>query len=770
MNDSLSKITSMIESAKDLSLEAAMSASARLIDTQSVSRPQEISALLNSRSNRDISNGMKCVLGLIARGEDAIPYFADVVKNVTNENTKIKQMVFIYLTKYANVQADAALLSINSIQKTLNDKVPLNRANAIRSLAGIKIRSIIPILCLSLKRTTTDPSPSVRAASAMAIGKVYAISGKSKKQLFDLLGNLLADSEAVVVSAAIKAYNKISSKVRNESQKWKFIHGNYRRICSLLIKLDEWAQVYAIDVLTIYCRKFIAKPSGESVDPDLILFVQSLKPLMQSISDMVVLSVVRAIYLLAPTHLTNLDAILVGISSATNDTQTRMYALQVIERICLDNKYLFANKFRSFYVSPDDSLNIATSKISILGLISNEANFKYIYEELKYYSLHSMRKGVAKESIRVMARCSQISQEWSEKILRWSLANITILKGEVLNEVLTVVRYIVQQKCDTNGDRKTIEIKTTLNQLADYLNNDALDLENDAKASIIWTIGEYTALAENSIGPDVLRKALGSFARQAACVRYQLLVLASKIVAFEMSRLTGEHGDSDKDKQMINSKLQSSIEFKMFEHTLHLAKYDPSYDTRDRARMFSVLLHSGVDRAPLASLILQVPKQTPLVSDMAAGNKFNAIGSYFKVLEWNSDPSQLPASSIRKEAPIQYNKLSNASSAFTERSKSPSPVNPSSFSSNQFNNGSVSRPEQAAKSYKLQSLDEFFGNDDESSEEEEEDEEEDDEEGDDEEEEEGDDDDDDDDDDDGDDVSEVDSSDENDDEEGEDHI
>lgn len=722
MNDSLSKITSMIESAKDLSIEAAMSASARLIDTPSISRPQEISSLLNSRSNRDILNGMKCVIGLISKGEDGLPYFADVVKNVTNENAKVKQLVFIYLTKYADVQADTALLSINSIQKTLNDKAPSNRANAIRSLAGIRISSIVPILALSLKRTATDPSPQVRAACAMAIGKVYTISGKSKKQILELLGNLLADSDVIVVSSAIKSYFKIQPTIHNETNKWKSIHGNFRRICLLLSKFDEWAQICAIDILTFYSRKFIAKPSKDLIDPDLKLFIESLEPLMMSMSDMVILSVVRGIYLLAPTHLANLNIVLTRISSSTNNSQARVYSLQTIEYICQDSKHLFEDKFRQFYILPDDLPDIAILKLGILSSISNDSNFKYIFEEFKFYALHSKRKVVAKESIRAMAKCSQISPEWSERILQWCLTNIKIVKGESLNEILTIVRYIIQQKCDATGEKEKDEIMKILSKLAYYLNDDALDLEDDARASIIWTIGEYTVLAENSIGPDVLRIALKSFARQAASVRYQLLVLASKIVAFEMSRLTSEHGDSGEGKEIVNLTLQESIEFKMFEYALHLAKYDPSYDTRDRTRMLSVLLNSGIDRAPLASLILQVPKPTPLVSNrtISSDEEFKAIRLYFKVIEWTTVPSQLPSPSIRKEAPIQYNKMTNASSVFSERSKSPSPVNQLSISSHQFNNGgvSVSRQEQTAKAYQLQSLDEFFGNDDESSEEE----------------------------------------------------
>ena len=226
----------MIDSAKEFTIETAVSASARLTDTPSGSRPQEISKLLNSRTDREILNGMKCVISLITREEDALPYFADVVKNITNSDPKIRQLVIIYLTKYAEVEPDTALLSINSIQKSLNDKDPINRANAIRSLAGIRIGSIIPILVLSMKRTSTDRSPLVRAATAISIGKIYQISGRSKRQMIEYLSKLLTDSEVMVVGAAIKTYAKIRMEL-NEEKRWTPIHGNFRRFCKLLINL-----------------------------------------------------------------------------------------------------------------------------------------------------------------------------------------------------------------------------------------------------------------------------------------------------------------------------------------------------------------------------------------------------------------------------------------------------------------------------------------------------------------------------------------------------
>ncbi|CAK9441272.1 uncharacterized protein LODBEIA_P51410 [Lodderomyces beijingensis] len=728
MNDSLSKITSIIESAKDLSMEA-FSASTRLIDSQGgTTAPEEISKLLNSRSNRDVLNGMKCVTTIVSKGEDGLFYFADVVKNITSDNAKIRQLVIVYLTKFADAEADTALLSINSIQKSLTDKSPANRAIAIRALAGIKISSIVPIVTLSLKRASTDPSALTRAAAAISIGKIYGIAGKSKKQIYEILGKLLSDSDVVVVSAAIKSYSRIRQNElgnQHDATKWQHIHGNFRRFCALLTRFDEWAQVYAIDIMTEYCRKFIAKPSKDTMDADLQLYLSSLRPLVQSLSPMVVVGVAKATYLLSPATFAEyrMETMLCRIGTR-DSSKFAAFALEVVALICEKDASLFAAEFRSFYLFPDDLDEVARLKLDILSLLSTEDNFKYIFEELKYYSMNSNDE-MSSKAIKAMANCSRLSPQWNESILNWCLSKIEKLKGDLLIELLTVIRFIVQEMYDTNPIAEKRNILRIMNKLASILRTSALEMDAEAKASILWTIGEYTAFVENSIGPDVLRLMLKSFANQAEPVRYQLLVLASKVYAYQLITLASDVESGKSDKEAVGLILQQSVEFKMFQHTLQLAKYDVSYDTRDRARMFSALLNSGLERAQLASLILQVPKLIPLVNPESMNTNENGMRSYFTEPAWTEDTGALPPSSIRTEAPIQYNKLSDrAMFASSEKARSPSPITDKAISSSQIQS-SVNRAkfeQQKQKTYQLQSLDDFFKSEEESSSEEEEEE------------------------------------------------
>lgn len=63
MADSLSKIGAMLESARDLTLEAASSASARLMDETPL-QPKDITTMLNGRTERERMGGMKQVISV----------------------------------------------------------------------------------------------------------------------------------------------------------------------------------------------------------------------------------------------------------------------------------------------------------------------------------------------------------------------------------------------------------------------------------------------------------------------------------------------------------------------------------------------------------------------------------------------------------------------------------------------------------------------------------------------------------------------------------
>lgn len=713
MADSFSKISSML--ARDLNIEIESSAFSRLTDVPSARRPQEISKLLNSRNDNEVLRGMRCVISLASRGDDVAPYFADVVKNITSSAEKINILVLFYLAKYADIEPETALLSINSIQKLLSLKNIRLRCAAIKTLSNIRIGSVIPILLLSIKKIVTDPSPTVRLAAAVAIGNAMEIEDVDRAQLFSHLSKLLGDSETTVVETAIKAYYKVRHQV---SKPWEPIHGNFRRFCRLIGSLDEWGQVFLIDILTDYSRKFLPRPTLTfkdqeiplpekytdmpedehelNMDKDSKLFLDSLKPLVYLRHEVVIIAISRALLALAPPTFLKafkINKALVSFASANQLTQLVNFAVLTIRTIIEADKLIFESFYKRFYLCSHDSITVARNKLEILSSLINENNAKNIIAELKYTSLN-YRHEIALQSIKALGRCSQLSPEWTRAVLKWALQQLHHMDVSLKGELLTVIRFLIQQKYAKGDD--AAEISKAIFHLSQSLQED-VEWDEHAKSTVIWIIGEFTGATDNMIGPDVLRRLIRNYSSEPTTVRYQILVLAAKVYSHNQ--------DNPSNDVYVNEVIS-----KMVQHVLHMAKYDDSYDTRDRARMFNVLVSADNCTKELAALFFQVPKPLPRMGKLT---EVNSVEPYFETLAW-SDQDRLPERSIRDELPV----VQPTVLAFSNLSVSESTANPphSSTGANRFSATNNNSP-AAKPTYKLQSLDEFFADDSDESEE-----------------------------------------------------
>lgn len=244
----------------------------------------------------------------MSRGTDCSEFFADVVKNVASPTLEIKKLVYIYLLRYAESEPDLALLSINTIQKALNDQNQVVRAMAIRVMSGIRVPVISQIVVLAIKKGVTDMSAYVRKCAAFAIPKCYRLDPTTMPQLTEYLATLLGDKSYFVVGAAVMAFLEICP------DRYDLIHSHYRTLVKMLIDMDEWGQLAMLRLLTGYARrsfplkrrkkKKVVSSNGADgfysdeeeaaddevgkadivgeVDPDLELLLKACPPLLQS--------------------------------------------------------------------------------------------------------------------------------------------------------------------------------------------------------------------------------------------------------------------------------------------------------------------------------------------------------------------------------------------------------------------------------------------------------------------------------------------------------
>ncbi|KAF2688190.1 ARM repeat-containing protein [Lentithecium fluviatile CBS 122367] len=673
-----------LSTARDLTLEAARDASnARKSSTRMLPSGQ-LKKLLDSRSERDVLEGLRRVVTMSYRQppSQTLPFFTHVIKNIASPSLPIKKLVYIYLLQHAEHEPDTALLSINTIQKSLTDSNPQLRALALRVMSGIRVPVISQIVSLGIKRGAGDMSPYVRRAAALAIPKCYKLDPNTEPQLLDYLSTLLGDKQYFVTGAAIAAFLEFCPK------RLDLIHSHYRSLVRKLVDMDEWGQLVTLRLMMVYARKCFPRrtkkikrtvtnananskskstkgfydseseseePEDQDMDevvvldPDLELLLKSCQPLLQSRNSAVVIAVARTyLYLGTPDYLALAIGPLISLLRTSSDIQH--IALYNIVQVCLSHPEPFVQYYAHFLIRSTDAPHIWQLKLELLTLIFPYAQPRLqslILAELSHFSHSgSLDPGLVKEAVRAIGRCSQTTDpKTSARCLRLLLAHIGSADAHLVAESLEVIRHLIQRDPDSH--------RTTVVRLAKHL--DAAT-SPQARASIIWLVGEFSGIdPENNIAADVLRILVKGFADEAEPAKLQIVLLAAKVYIHHINAnpppefvkpaepqpspsllddyqeeggFRDPHMETSPSPQPQAPQPQGNthpIEA-LWNYILLLARYDTSYDLRDRTRVYKALLATPTS-TQLASLLLLAPKPVPQIPSPSETRKSYALGS-----------------------------------------------------------------------------------------------------------------------------------------------
>ncbi|KAH8728700.1 adaptin N terminal region-domain-containing protein [Phaeosphaeriaceae sp. PMI808] len=613
-----------------------------------------------------------------------LPFFSHVIKNVASPSLPVKKLVYIYLLQHAEHEPDTALLSINTIQKSLTDTNPQLRALALRVMSSIRVPVISQIVSLGIKRGAGDMSPLVRRAAALAVPKCYRLDPNTEPQLLEYLSTLLGDKQYFVSGAAVAAFLELCP------ERFDLLHPHYRSLVRKLVDMDEWGQLATLRLMMIYVRKCFprrtrkvpkaqssnttAKPTKGTkgfydtesdsdedeekeqdmeevvvLDSDLELLLKACQPLLQSRNAAVVVAVARAyLYLGTPEYLIQAVGPLVSLLRSPSDIQH--VALYNVVQVCLKHPEPFVKYYTHFLVRSTDAPHIWRLKLELLTLIFPYAQLRLqnlILAELSHFSHSgSLDSTLVQESVRAIGRCSQspaTSPQTSARCLRLLLKHIGSADGRLVAESLEVIRHLIQR--DPNAHR------TTVVRLAKHLD---VATSPQARASIIWLVGEFAGLdPENNIAADVLRILVKGFADEAEPAKLQIVLLAAKVYIHHLnanpppelpkveepkpssSLLDGYHEEGgfrdanlDAPTQPTNPQQEEKPHpiKALYDYIILLTRYDTSYDLRDRARVYKALLATPAS-TQLASLLLLAPKPVPHIPSPSETRKGYILGS-----------------------------------------------------------------------------------------------------------------------------------------------
>ena len=153
------------------------------------------------------------------------------------------------------------LLSVNTFVQDCEDKNPLIRSLALRTMACLRVQSVIEYLVPLLDRCLDDVDPYVRKTAAVCVAKLYDMApDRCEEEGFILrLRKMIGDSSPFVVSNAVFALQDISETLGTDALRVNSKLMNRLLVC--LEECSEWGQIAILEALSRYIPQDEAEAS-----------------------------------------------------------------------------------------------------------------------------------------------------------------------------------------------------------------------------------------------------------------------------------------------------------------------------------------------------------------------------------------------------------------------------------------------------------------------------------------------------------------------------
>ncbi|KAL1569106.1 beta-adaptin-like protein C [Salvia divinorum] len=473
----------------------------------------ELKEELNSQYKDKRKDAVKKVIAAMTVGKDVSSLFTDVVNCMQTENLELKKLVYLYLINYAKSQPDLAILAVNTFVKDSQDPNPLIRALAVRTMGCIRVDKITEYLCDPLQRCLKDDDPYVRKTAAICVAKLYDINAElvEDRGFLDALKDLISDNNPMVVANAVASLAEIQE--HNSRPIFEITSHTLSKLLTALNECTEWGQVFILDALSKY--KAVDAREAENI-------VERVTPRLQHANCAVVLSAVKMI-LLQMELITSTDVVrnlckkmappLVTLLSAEPEIQ--YVALRNINLIVQKRPTILAHEIKVFFCKYNDPIYVKMEKLEIMIKLASDRNIDQVLLEFKEYATE-VDVDFVRKAVRAIGRCAIKLERAAERCISVLLELIKIKVNYVVQEAIIVIKDIFRRYPNT--------YESIIATLCESL--DTLD-EPEAKASMIWIIGEYAERIDNA--DELLESFLETFPEEPPQVQLQLLTATVKL-------------------------------------------------------------------------------------------------------------------------------------------------------------------------------------------------------------------------------------------------
>ncbi|KAM3869558.1 AP-2 complex subunit beta isoform 1-T1 [Diretmus argenteus] len=589
----------------------------------------ELKAELNNEKKEKRKEAVKKVIAAMTVGKDVSSLFPDVVNCMQTDNLELKKLVYLYLMNYAKSQPDMAIMAVNSFVKDCEDPNPLIRALAVRTMGCIRVDKITEYLCEPLRKCLKDEDPYVRKTAAVCVAKLHDINAQMVEDqgFLDSLRDLIADSNPMVVANAVAALSEISESHPN-SNLLDLNPQNINKLLTALNECTEWGQIFILDCLSNYNPK--DEREAQSI-------CERVTPRLSHANSAVVLSAVKVLMKfleLLPkdsdyynTLLKKLSPPLVTLLSGEPEVQ--YVALRNINLIVQKRPEILKQEIKVFFVKYNDPIYVKLEKLDIMIRLASQANIAQVLAELKEYATE-VDVDFVRKAVRAIGRCAIKVEQSAERCVSTLLDLIQTKVNYVVQEAIVVIRDIFRKY-----PNKYESIIATLCE-----NLDSLD-EPDARAAMIWIVGEYAERIDNA--DELLESFLEGFHDESTQVQLTLLTAIVKLFLKKPSETQ-----------------------ELVQQVLSLATQDSDNpDLRDRGYIYWRLL--STDPVTAKEVVLSekplISEETDLIEPTLLDELICHIGSLASV--YHKPPNAFVEGSHgihRKHLPIQHSSIDTGES------------------------------------------------------------------------------------------------------------
>ena len=458
---------------------------------------------------------VKKVIAAMTVGKDVSMLFTDVLNCIQTGNIELKKLVYLYLINYAKSQPDLAILAVNTFVKDTQDPNPLIRALAVRTMGCIRVDKIVEYLCEPLRKCLKDEDPYVRKTAAVCVAKLYDINGElvEDQGFLDMVYDLLGDSNPMVVSNAVAALAEISETSETAQRVFQINTSTLQKMLAALNECTEWGQVFILDSLALYNPA--AASEAESI-------IERVTPRLQHANSAVVLSAIKVMikYMDLITSQETLKALYKKmapplVTLLSSEPEIQYVALRNINLIVQKRPTILAHEIKVFFCKYNDPIYVKMEKLEIMIKLASERNVDQVLMELKEYSTEVDVEFV-RRAVRAIGRCAIKLERAAERCINVLLELIQTKVNYVVQEAVIVIKDIFRKFPN--------RYESIIGTLCENL--DTLD-EPEAKASMIWIIGEYAERIDNA--DELLEGFLESFEEETPMVQLQMLTATVKL-------------------------------------------------------------------------------------------------------------------------------------------------------------------------------------------------------------------------------------------------